>query len=245
MTSYGLLASKMTQLQFLSWLHNCHSAFSFLQIEKLDQSTLAQAMKEILMINPAMKWVLDKAVNHSSRNHTEEADNLTRSTQSASASLSETEKQPERPPMPPYPDMEATGHPSDPPSPGAEAPQWCFCGRCREMPLPEEQVCCQRRRTPGPCVTRTAANAFRFYIIEREVLRLFIFARNDWFAFNDDPTNFDTLRHTAYRLFVLWKHGHLGAGRRVVIPSCVVWKIRGAFPSRDGVYTGFKLSRFN
>lgn len=45
-------------------------------------------------------------------------------------------------------------------------------------------------------------------------------------------------RYTAYRQFVWWAYGHLGEGRRVVIPSCVVTAIRKAFPSLE--YTGFK-----
>ena len=200
-------------------------------------------MKEILLINPAMKWVLDKAVEAAGNSPSlvegnKDIENYPPSPTIQSQAVSA------RPEIQPYPSMQARGKPSDPPSPGAQAPKWCFCGRCREMPLPEEQVCCRRRRYPGPCVTETAANAFRFYIVHRGVLRLFILARNDWFAMDDDPTAKDTLRHTAYRLFVLWKHGHLGAGRRVVIPSCVVWKIRGCFQSPDGIYTGFKVSRF-
>lgn len=49
-----------------------------------------------------------------------------------------------------------------------------------------------------------------------------------------------TLRHAAYRNYVMWKYGHLGKNNRVVIPSCVVWLIRNKWPAADGVYTGFK-----
>jgi hypothetical protein len=47
------------------------------------------------------------------------------------------------------------------------------------------------------------------------------------------------LRHAAYRHFVLWRHGRLGANVHRVIPSCVVCRIRDRFPSTNGLYTGF------
>uniref|UniRef100_A0A8C1GC49 P2X purinoreceptor 7 intracellular domain-containing protein n=1 Tax=Cyprinus carpio TaxID=7962 RepID=A0A8C1GC49_CYPCA len=46
-------------------------------------------------------------------------------------------------------------------------------------------------------------------------------------------------RHTAYRTFVRWCWGYLGRKIRVVLPSCVVVKIRSTFTSER--YTGFKL----
>ncbi|XP_063072441.1 P2X purinoceptor 7-like [Engraulis encrasicolus] len=44
-------------------------------------------------------------------------------------------------------------------------------------------------------------------------------------------------RHLGYRSFVSWCWGYLGRSRRVVIPACVVLRLRREFPS--GQYVGF------
>ncbi|CAM4708249.1 unnamed protein product [Leuciscus chuanchicus] len=46
--------------------------------------------------------------------------------------------------------------------------------------------------------------------------------------------------HVAYRSFVSWCWGYLGRSVRVVIPCCVVTRIRQAFPDPSGQYTGFR-----
>lgn len=47
-------------------------------------------------------------------------------------------------------------------------------------------------------------------------------------------------RYCAYRCFVSWCWGWLGQRVRVVLPSCVVLKIRQEFPDAEGQYVGFR-----
>lgn len=49
----------------------------------------------------------------------------------------------------------------------------------------------------------------------------------------------ERFRYTAYRQFVMWIYHHLGKSIRVVLPSCVVNRIRVEYPSEN--FTGFKL----
>jgi len=133
------------------------------------------------------------------------------------------------------------GAPTEPPSPAnMEDIPWCHCGHCRQMPRPEEQLCC--RRTHGNCLLETAARDINDVVLRRSVILVAVRDMNDVFAYNNQPAN-DNFRHAAYRQFVLWRYERLGSGNRVVIPSCVVWAIRDRFPSPDGTYTGFKVAR--
>ncbi|CAL9705809.1 unnamed protein product [Knipowitschia caucasica] len=117
-------------------------------------------------------------------------------------------------------------------------PPWCRCAHCREMPTDVEKKCCLH--PPELCISTVAH--VETYIIQRGVLRL---ARRLWNEFramvdgSDPGEDNRQFRHAAYRQYVAWQHGRLGAGRRVVIPSCMVWRIRDTFPDPNGNYTGF------
>ncbi len=52
----------------------------------------------------------------------------------------------------------------------------------------------------------------------------------------------EKIRKTIYSMFIYMKHGHLGKGNRLSIPSCVLDRIRDLFTSEDGDYMGFKDS---
>lgn len=142
---------------------------------------------------------------------------------------------------PPAGDIDLPG-PGYHPPPHAEAPDWCVCRHCREMPTAAERVCCGN--DPAHC-TSTLPQMDRV-ILDPMVIEIQNRYRNDILAENDiqyeDPNS--PYRHGAYRQYILWIYGYLGQGDRRVIPSCVVWRIRDRFPNRYHQYTGFKPSRF-
>eukprot|EP00111_Clytia_hemisphaerica_P012464 TCONS_00036571-protein len=128
------------------------------------------------------------------------------------------------PPPPPPP-------PPQPPS--SSKPDWCKCSKCRDMPTLVENKCCGRKN----CITLHAK--FGKFCLDKDILILNIKARADIRA---EQVNVEKnkLRKASYRQFILWKHGRLGRYERRVAPSCVVLAVRRKFPSRDGVYMGYK-----
>ncbi|XP_069139074.1 P2X purinoceptor 7-like [Argopecten irradians] len=122
---------------------------------------------------------------------------------------------------------------------GGTSPDWCSCGNCRQMPTLVERVCCNHQ--PQNCIT--ILPYFDVLVMDDAVLALARLYREDVFALPGDVDLNRANRHTAYRQYVLWQFGRLGAGIRKVVPSCAVWKIRDKFPNAFGQYTGFKPSR--
>ena len=117
-----------------------------------------------------------------------------------------------------------------------EIPKWCKCRKCQEMPTQKERKCCGRKR----CITLDHT----YYEICLNGQNLEVAIRSQAEVYVEYPT-YDNrnVRHRGYRQFVMWQHGPLGAGNRVVIPSCCVWSIRQHYPSPDGRYVGYKDKR--
>ena len=133
----------------------------------------------------------------------------------------------------------AVGEPNAPmPEPDDEIPNWCHCGECRTMPTQEENKCCTRSRMP--CITSNAL--FQQLVLDGNVLDIAMRYREDVLVLNHARNN-ENFRHAAYRKFVLWQHGRLGQGNRVVVPSCCVLAIRSRYPDRNGIYVGFRPAR--
>ena len=59
-------------------------------------------------------------------------------------------------------------------------------------------------------------------ILDEAVWVLTRMYRRDVFVINDDDDVRKANRHLGYRQFVLWQHGMLGAGQRMVVPSWCV-----------------------
>ncbi|EDO44733.1 predicted protein [Nematostella vectensis] len=117
--------------------------------------------------------------------------------------------------------------------PGEALPDWCKCGNCREMPQQIENVWCGKRN----CESTKAK--FGKLCLDVEVLSLGIRSsadiRNDW---HDSSAR--AFRKAGYRNYILDKHGYLGKRKRRVAPSCIVWQIRHHYPTRTGIYMGFR-----
>ncbi|KAK3106953.1 hypothetical protein FSP39_003821 [Pinctada imbricata] len=109
------------------------------------------------------------------------------------------------------------------PPAGGSAPSSCTCNKCREMPTDTEKICC--RKQPASCTTLMPD--FQVLILDDAVLRLAQLYRQDVLVLEADRDINREYRHSAYRQYILWTFGRLGAGVRKTIPSCCVWAIRG------------------
>ena len=120
------------------------------------------------------------------------------------------------------------------------------------MDQPVEQVCCRRKDC---CVTSLEA----FEIITLDVSVLWVAFLNRCEVTGDEPehTPANYRKHSilklkyitsyyhikllsAYRQYIVWQNGYVGAGNRRPVPACVVWAIHDRFPEPSGVYLGFR-----
>ncbi|XP_062612145.1 P2X purinoceptor 7-like [Saccostrea cucullata] len=114
-------------------------------------------------------------------------------------------------------------------------PVWCPCTFCREMPVDTEKVRCNK--TPSNYHFRL--RDFDIIVLDELVLEVARRMREDMLVEARDQNLNRANRYAAYRQYILWIHGHLGAGNRRVIPSCVIWRIRDKYPDPFGHYVGF------
>ena len=121
---------------------------------------------------------------------------------------------------------------------GSAPPHWCVCNNCREMPTDIERLCCQQQ--PQYCTILLPQ--FHLYCLDAGNLRIHRRYRDDVLVVARDREPGDDnreYRHAAYRNFIFWQHGALGAGVRRVIPACVIRRVRASFADPFNRYTGF------
>ncbi|XP_049921147.1 P2X purinoceptor 7-like isoform X2 [Epinephelus moara] len=125
----------------------------------------------------------------------------------------------------------------------------CSCGNCATMPTEQENVCCREI----PQVLRRMQQVDDHMTcmldhpgLEPVCLNPYSLQRE----FNHYRANYGRLQirgiekrfsYVGYRSFVGWCWGFLGWRVRVVVPACVVLRIRREFPDPEGRYVGFKL----
>ncbi|XP_065126270.1 P2X purinoceptor 7-like [Paramisgurnus dabryanus] len=126
--------------------------------------------------------------------------------------------------------------------------QWCLCGNCARMPNEAENLCCKEipkvvrrmQQVPGPPSCMIHHPGFEPNCLNPYTLQNI----HNIYSTDYGPLRRRTLeegyRYTAYRSFVSWCWGYLGRHNRVVIPSCVVLRIRLEFPDQAGRYVCFR-----
>ncbi|XP_069585065.1 uncharacterized protein [Ranitomeya imitator] len=123
---------------------------------------------------------------------------------------------------------------------------WCHCGNCVPMPTNIESICCQEIQNAEQymldfsCIT--LHEFFHTFCERNETVSIVLRTVDQNLHPPPSKEIKRKLRKTAYRSFTAWIHGYLGAGNRRPIPSCVVHKVRFAFPDDDDEYMGFKPS---
>lgn len=116
----------------------------------------------------------------------------------------------------------------------SDVPNFCTCSQCVYMDVERERVCCNQQ----PCLTSTPT--FVELCTKPSVLEV-CGIENYGYSFGRQKKEYSNrkMRHAAYRFLTLWQWGSLGPGKRKVLPSCAVARIRWCFPEPDQSYTGF------
>ncbi|XP_049274178.1 P2X purinoceptor 7-like [Rhipicephalus sanguineus] len=110
---------------------------------------------------------------------------------------------------------------------------WCTCGLCVASANPEENVCCMEleevfAKGNEDYITRHAY--FPSICLNPGVLEAAYYAFQE-LGVQIEGELHKKYRFVAYRLFTKWIWRRLGRGNRVVLPACVVARIRQEFPS--------------
>ncbi|XP_041349489.1 P2X purinoceptor 7-like [Gigantopelta aegis] len=113
----------------------------------------------------------------------------------------------------------------------------CVC--CQEITLLSDRITslADTHDMNVPCITQHPG--FHTVCLDEWTLEAAYYSYRQGYRV-EHPSGPRRNRYVAYRQFVRWCWGYLGKDVRVVLPSCVVTKIRNTFPSPDGTYIGFQ-----
>ncbi|CAI6370991.1 unnamed protein product [Macrosiphum euphorbiae] len=133
---------------------------------------------------------------------------------------------------------------------------WCLCNKCIWFTTDQECICCFEleklhkllpHSNKKTCITEISS--FSKIILDEEVLnitrqQIIVKSKNKSkkkMLSSSQPTN-KMWRYICYKQFTHWINSwnSIGKGNRIVIPSCVVNKIRQKYPEQDGCYVGYK-----
>ncbi|KAL4148699.1 hypothetical protein QTP88_002869 [Uroleucon formosanum] len=134
---------------------------------------------------------------------------------------------------------------------------WCSCGYCKGMLSDIECLCCNElpnlekiRNQERKCIT--LHQSFSKLILDKEILNI---TRHNLILKTKNRINKKKLgqhhpenktwRFICYKQYMSWVNSWIAMGRgyRVVLPACVVQKIREEYPEPNGIYVGFKNSK--
>ena len=131
--------------------------------------------------------------------------------------------------------------------------EWCTCENCSVMESEMESYCCREStliadtvigQSEKTCVT--LVNIFRKTIEDEDILKLQATSLQDVKRNVDGTIRPEGLRYTAYTTFLqMCSLRFCGKGRRYVLPSCVVKRIRNLYPSPAGKYKDFLPGAIN